>query len=342
MSLTVRDKKVVNQINQLIDELGGSHDEFDGKLVRELVQTGLRLITDNANTGEIKLASRSLRELRYALRVFRNYNGTPKISIYGSARTHRDHPHYQAALHFANAIAEAGWMVITGAGDGIMGAGNEGAGRENSFGVGIKLPFETNANEFIKDDPKFIMFRYFFTRKLLFVSQSHAAALFAGGFGTQDEGFEVLTLVQTGKAPIMPIVLIDSPGDNYWKEWDQYVQKHLLGKGMISEEDLSLYYVTDNPDAAVEHVLKFYSNFHSLRRVGKRLVLRIKHRISDAQLEILNRQFPDLVLSGKYEQSDALEGEGAHLDMPRIHFKHTGHGYGRLRQLIDQINEFVV
>lgn len=340
MTNSVRDQKVVEDINQLISDVGGAHSSFDFKLIRELIQTALRLVTDGADTGEIKLASRSLRELRYALRVFRNYNDRRKISIYGSARTHPDHPHYQTALRFSRAIAEAGWMTITGAGDGIMGAGNEGAGRENTFGVGIKLPFETNANQFIKGDPKFIMFRYFFTRKLLFMSQSHAAALFAGGFGTQDEGFEALTLVQTGKAPIMPIVMIDSPEDDYWINWDHFIRRNLLNKGMISEEDASLYLVTKDTDLAVKHITDFYANFHSLRRVGDNLVLRIHHPLNPEQLDAINTDFQMLVAKGKIKQSGPLESETNHLDLTRIYFHHTGHAYGKLRQLIDRINRY--
>lgn len=340
MPRSTRDPSLIAAIDDLIRQVDGDPTSFDGGLIRELIQTGLRLHADQADTGELKLCSRSLRELRYAMNVFRPYRARRKISVFGSARTNADQPEFQAAVRFCRELAEAGWMVITGAGEGIMGAGNEGAGRENSFGVGIRLPFETNANPHIKGDPKFVMFRYFFTRKLLFVSQAHALALFPGGFGTLDEAFEVLTLVQTGKAPMMPIVMIDAPGGDYWKHWDHFVQRNLLHRGMISPEDLHLYYLAQDADDAVKHVLSFYRNYHSHRHVGDRLVLRIHKPLTDAQLDELNRDYQILVASGAIEQHPAaIEGETTFLDLPRIAFVHTRHGYGRLRMMIDRINQ---
>ncbi len=325
-------------LNRLIIDAGGDPDAFHGRNVRDVLLTGLKLLGDGSDTGEVKLINRALKELRYALKVFRPYRDTPKISIFGSARTPEDHPDYVQAVRFARTMAESGWMVITGAGDGIMRAGHGGAGREASFGVAIRLPFETNANDVIVGDPKLVTFRYFFTRKLMFMWMSHAVALFPGGFGTQDEGFEALTLIQTGKAPLVPIVMIDPPGGDYWHHWDNYITKSLLDKGWISPEDKNLYFVTDDASAAARHVINFYRNYHSQRFVKDNLVLRIRRPLKDKQIEALNDEFGDLVVDGKIEQSGPLEGEKMFPALPRLHFHHTKHGYGRLRAMIDRIN----
>ena len=246
------DQETIAAMDALIAEAGADPADHRSKNIREIMHTALKLVRDGSDTGEVKLISRSVKELRYALKVFRPYRDTPKISIFGSARTPEDHPDYVAAVDFSKAMAAAGWMVITGAGDGIMRAGHGGAGKEASFGVAIRLPFETNANDFIVGDPKLITFRYFFTRKLMFMWESAAIALFPGGFGTQDEGFEALTLIQTGKAPLVPIVLVDAPGshdtgDGYWQHWDHYVTRALLNNGWISPADKNLYFITDDP-----------------------------------------------------------------------------------------------
>ena len=277
-------------LDAIITDQGADPTRSRSLRIREIMHTAVKLLNDGSDMGEIKLMSRSIKELRYALKVFRPYADTRKISIYGSARTPTDHPDYRAAVDFAKAMAQAGWMVITGAGDGIMRAGHDGADRKASFGVSINLPFETNANDIIKDDPKLINFKYFFTRKLTFMWMSHAIALFPGGFGTQDEGFEALTLIQTGKAPLMPIVLVDPPGDqgsgggDYWKHWDNYVKHSLLAKGWISEDDLNLYHIADNPEAAAQHVIDFYRNYHSARFVRDTQVLRIHRPLTQEQL----------------------------------------------------------
>jgi len=330
---------VGRQLDQLIREAGGDPEQLDGQLVRQMMHTALKLVEDGADTGELKLIGRSFKELRYALKVFRPYAHWRKISIFGSARTGEDHADYQAAEAFSRAMAESGWMVITGAGDGIMRAGHGGAGRDASFGVSIRLPFETTANEIIAGDPKLVNFRYFFTRKLMFTSQAHAVALFPGGFGTHDEGFEVLTLVQTGKTPMVPIVMIDHPGGRYWNQWDAYVRGHLLEEGMISPDDLNLYLVTDDIAQAHDHVQRFYRNYHSQRFVHEHLVLRMNHALSHEAVGRLNDEFADLVAEGRIEQRGPFDAEDDHLDLPRLSFIFTRHGYGRLRLLIDRINE---
>ncbi|MEX0775722.1 MAG: LOG family protein [Phycisphaeraceae bacterium] len=327
-------------LDDLIRQHGGDPENLSGQLVREMIHTSLKLIRDGADVGEMKLVSRSLKELRYAMKIFRPYRSTRKISIFGSARTKEEHPNYQAALQFAKGMSAQGWMVITGAGDGIMAAGHGGAGPQASFGVAIRLPFETNANKFIKGDPKLVTFRYFFTRKLMFVSQAHAMAVFPGGFGTHDEGFEVLTLIQTGKSPIIPVVLCEEPGGAYWYYWNEYIRHHLLDTGMIGPEDLNLYYITDDPAKATQHVLDFYSNYHSQRFVRDDLVMRIHKPLAPRQLELLNGEFADLVAEGKITQTQALPEERETLELPRLKFVFVKRGYGRLRRMIDRINAF--
>jgi len=340
--ISLSDPLITQKLDELIQLAGEDTEKLPGQLIRQMMHTALRLVRDGADTGERKLLTNSFRELRYALKVFRRYGNVRKISIFGSARTSPDHPDYLSCVAFARQMSEQNWMAITGAGDGIMRAGHEGAGAAKSFGVGIKLPFETNANDFIDGDPKMITFRYFFTRKLVFVSQADAMALFPGGFGTLDEAFEVLTLVQTGKSPLIPIVLIESPENNYWQQFDLYVREHLLAKQLISPPDLNLYHLFNDPLAAARHIFDFYRNFHSQRYVRRKLVLRIKKSLSDQQIDQLNSEFTDLIVDGKIELSGPLEGEVDHLDLPRLSFIFNRRDYGRLRLLIDRINEFAI
>ncbi len=221
-----------------------------------------------------------------------------------------------------------------------MKAGHEGPKKEASFGLSIRLPFETTANTVIEGDPKLINFRYFFTRKLMFMSHADAVAVFPGGFGTQDEMFEALTLVQTGKSNIVPVVLAEGTGGEYWNYWDNYIRKSLLAGGMISPEDLNLYYIAPNVDDAVEHVLRFYRVYHSSRYVGDDLVLRLNYPLTAEQVERLNEEFGGLVASGRMRQTDALATEKDHVDLPRLVFHHTRRQQGVVRCLIDRINGF--
>lgn len=331
---------LIRRLDDLVRDAGADPAATSGKLARETMHTALKLLGDGADNGELKLTSRSLKELRYALKVFRDYRDVRKISIFGSARTASDEPAYRAAEAFSRKMAASQWMVITGAGGGIMRAGHGGAGRKASFGVAIRLPFETTANEFIEGDPKLIVFRYFFTRKLMFASQAHALALFPGGFGTQDETFEILTLIQTGKAPLVPVVMIDPPGGDYWMQWDRFVHDQLLGRGLINREDLNLYRVVQDVDAAVREVRTFYRNYHSQRFVRDDLVIRMLRPLAAAQVEALQAQFADLVVTGRIEPCRALPAETQFRDLPRLRFAFTRRDYGRLRLLIDQINRF--
>ncbi|MDF1808258.1 MAG: LOG family protein [Phycisphaerales bacterium] len=338
------DGEVQDRLIELLDLVAGKSDDYDSKLVRELMTAALKLIPDGRDTGELKLMTASMKEMRYAYRVFGEYADSHKVTIFGSARTPEDHPDYKAAVEFSKLMAQAGWMSITGAGDGIMKAGHEGPGREASFGVAIHLPFETTANEYITGDEKLINFRYFFTRKLMFLSQAEAVVCFPGGFGTLDETFETLTLVQTGKASMVPIVFIDGDyeGDNgsYWEGWDRYVRQQLAGRGWISQEDFSLYYIAKNPQDAADHVFNFYKNYHSSRYVRDDLIIRIKKPLRDEDIETLNEEFSVLVKKGKIVQCDAYPQERDHLDLPRIVFTHTRYKYGLIRSLIDRINSF--
>ena len=329
-------------INDLIGECAEHEaDAFRIKLVRDLVTTALKLIPDGRDTGELKLMTAAMKELRYAYRVFGAYPEPHKVTIFGSARTPEDHPDYLAAVEYSRMMAEAGWMSITGAGDGIMKAGREGPGRASSFGVAIRLPFETTANTVIAGDEKLINFRYFFTRKLMFLSQAEAVVCFPGGFGTMDEAYETLTLVQTGKASMIPIVFVEGAGKDthYWDGFIRFVKDELLSRGWISPEDLNLFYFAKDPADATQHVLQFYKNYHSSRYVRDDLIIRIKQRLTDDALATLNDEFSGLVKKGNIVQRDAYKEESDHLALPRIAFTHTRRQFALVRRLIDRINE---
>jgi uncharacterized protein (TIGR00730 family) len=311
------------------------------QLIQQLKETADKLIRDQANRGDIKLLNTALKELRYAFKVFAPYRNQRKVTVFGSARIPSEHPAYRQAVLFSRRIVEAGFMVITGAASGIMEAGHVGAGRESSIGVNILLPFEQEANAIIAGDIKLMHLKYFFTRKLLFVKESDAVALFPGGFGTQDEGFEVLTLVQTGKSHLIPIVLIDEPGGDYWKRWQQFVSEVLLERQMISPNDLALYKVTDSVEEAVAEVTGFYRVYHSMRYVKDDLVLRLQRELPQPLLERIREEFTDIILSGTFEQTSALPAEAndPHLAaLPRLRFRFDRRSLGRLRILIDLIN----
>jgi len=353
--LRANDGIVQEHLSNLIHDVAGDGvQEYDAKLVRELMTAALKLIPDGRGTGELKLMAAAMKELRYAYRVFGEFADPHKVTIFGSARTPEDHPDYLAAVEFSKLMAEAGWMSITGAGDGIMKAGHEGPGRKASFGVAIRLPFETTANEVIAGDEKLIHFRYFFTRKLMFLSQAEAVVCFPGGFGTLDETFETLTLVQTGKASMIPIVFIEgeptpghttSGGDpdkaiaNYWGGWEQFISNQLLNRGWISKEDQYLYHIASDPHDAAQHVLNFYRVYHSSRYVRDDLIIRVRKPLSESALATLNEEFAVLIAKGEITQRGPYSTETDHLALPRIAFTHTRHKFGLVRRLIDRINE---
>ncbi|HEX8915541.1 MAG TPA: TIGR00730 family Rossman fold protein [Humisphaera sp.] len=313
----------------------------DGDLVGEIVANSLKLLRDQTNRGDMKLIDKSFKELRYALKMFASYRDVRKVSIFGSARTPDTAPDYQAAVELAKQMVAAGWMVITGAGGGIMAAGHGGAGAGPSFGLAIRLPFEQKTNPFIEGDPKLVNFKYFFTRKLMFVRSSHAIVCFPGGFGTMDEGFEVLTLIQTGKSVPMPVVLVDHPGGDFWRGWEAYVKNHLLARRLISPPDLNLFKVADSVEEAVQEVRHFYSNYHSIRYYRDELIVRVHRPLTDEQVATINEKFADLVVKGKFRASPALpieQDEPALMSLPRLIFNFNRRDHGRFRELINHLN----
>jgi uncharacterized protein (TIGR00730 family) len=332
------DPELRRRVEELIAFKGGGHNE---DAVADIIENGLKLLTDVKDTGDVRVIQTALRELRYAFRLFAPYAKTRKVTIFGSARIDPDKREYQRAVEFGRKIAQAGFMVITGAGPGIMQAGHEGAGPEKSFGVNIRLPWEQSANPIIREDKKLVTFKYFFTRKLIFIRHSDAIALFPGGFGTMDEGYEALTLMQTGKSQLMPLVLVDRPGGTYWKTWDKHVREHLLRDELISPDDLNLYRITDNADEAVRIITRFYRNFQSTRFVKDLFVIRLKHAPSDSAIGALNEDFADIVIGAPIKRIEPTPEEREdkdHLDLQRIAFGFDRRGYGRLRQLIDVLN----
>lgn len=312
------------------------------QLIEQALVTIVRLAGSELDRLDWKILSASLADMERGLQLFHTYRHVRKVTIFGSARLSPESPEYCIAVEFAQRVTQLGFMVMTGGGGGIMQAGNEGAGRENSFGLNIQLPFEQEANPFIVGDPKLINFKYFFTRKLFLLRESDAVALFPGGFGTQDEAFECMTLSQTGKFGPVPLVLIDRPGGNYWRDWSDYIHKHLVQSGLISPEDPSLYTVTDNLDVACDTITRFYQVYHSSRYVGDKLVVRLKTELSDADVEQLNANFSEIVVKGRIEKSRALPEEAQDeetAELPRLVLYFNQRDLGRLYQMIATINE---
>ncbi len=311
------------------------------QLIQQAIATLVHLAGSEIDRLDWKILSASLADMERGLKLFHTYRHVRKVTIFGSARTPPESPEYQMAAEFARYVTKLGFMVMTGGGGGIMQAGNEGAGRENSFGLNIQLPFEQEANPFIMGDPKLINFKYFFTRKLFLLRESDAIALFPGGFGTQDEAFECMTLSQTGKFGPVPLVLIDRPGGDYWQAWSNYIQEHLMQKGLISPDDSSLYTVTDNLDVACNTITGFYQVYHSIRYVKEKLVIRLKSEISDAEVEQLNANFSDILIKGRIEKSKALpqEAQDETVGLPRLVLYFNQRDLGRLYQMIATINQ---
>ena len=310
-------------------------------LLKEMVSSVLKLHHSEAEVLDVKILHRALKELQYAFRIFRDYREVRKVSIFGSARTRPDDPNYHLASQVGEALSQKGYMVITGGGPGIMQAGNEGAGREHSFGVNIMLPFEQAPNSLIADDKKLIHLKYFFTRKLLLVKETHAVAVFPGGFGTFDEAFEVLTLIQTGKTHPMPVVLIEAEGGDYWKHLMEFMNSQFVARGLISPSDMALFKIVHSAQAVVEEIHGFFRNYHSLRMVGDFMVIRLHHRLHEMELVELNKEFADILKRGSFEQRDPLPEEWDEPDLwhlPRVLFSFNWKHLGRLRQCIDWLN----
>ena len=307
--------------------------------LQQLLTTVLKLHEDGASTGDLKITNTALKELRYAYKVFAPYRNTPKVTVFGSARTAPDAAAAAAAREFGRRMVAAGWMVVTGAGGGIMGATQQGAGGEQSFGLNIRLPFEQEANPWIASDPKLITFKYFFTRKLFLVKEANGVALFPGGFGTMDETFELLTLMQTGKAAIVPVVLVEAGPKPYWRIWDRWIGT-LVERRLIDAVETTFYRVADTVEDAVREITGFYRVYHSSRIVGDKLVFRLLRPLADAELAELQRQFED-VLKGPADQAPGpVEQELDEFpDLPRLILPFNRAAYARLRQLIDFVNQ---
>jgi uncharacterized protein (TIGR00730 family) len=288
-----------------------------------------------------KILIGSLQDMDRAFGVFHTYRHTRKIAVFGSARTPQNAPEYQMALEFSRCMAQQGFMVMTGAGGGIMEAANQGAGQGHSFGLNVHLPFEQTANPYIEGDDKLLQFKYFFTRKLFFLRETDAVAIFPGGFGTQDEAFECLTLTQTGKFGPAPMIFVDHPGGDYWHHWSRYIHEQLLGNRLISPEDYSLYTITDRLDVACQAILDFYRVYHSSRYVQHQFIMRLKTELTEEQVAELNETFQDVLVQGTIEKTTALpaeQGDGTE-HLPRIMFHFNQRNLGRLYQMIARINQ---
>ena len=326
------------RVRQLVRDWGATKTP---ELIEEMIITALKMARDEMSVADLKLMNRSLKEMRYAAKIFAPYAHFRKVVVFGSARIPPEAPESKVAEEFARRMAAQEYMVITGGGEGIMGAAQKGAGRDHSFGLNIRLPFEQQANEIIDGDPKLINFNYFFDRKLNFVKEAHAFALFPGGFGTMDETFEVLTLMQTGKARIIPVVMLDRPGGDYWQTWVKFLTEYLHKLNLVSSEDFSFFKIAQDIDGAVEEILQFYTIYHSTRWVGEQLVIRINRRLSTEAVAQLNKKFSDLVRQGEIVQGSALrpeKNEPAIWDLPRLILTPHRDNFGRFRQLIDVIN----
>ena len=334
-----KNRDIDQRLVEVLDAVGASANRDQ---LFEILVTAVRLAADDADRLDLKITNAALKELRYAFKVFAPYRHIPKVTMFGSARTLPDDPLYAQARSMAGRMAKEGWMVVTGAGPGIMAAGLEGAGRAMSFGINIRLPFEQGANPYIAADPKLIEMKYFFTRKLALMKESAAFVVLPGGFGTLDELLELLTLLQTGKAEPAPIVCLEVPGGNYWAGWRAFLADEVEPRGLISPEDECLVFVTDDVTAALEHIQTFYRNYHSIRYVGELLVIRLHAEPTDAELDELSNSFADICMDGGIEATEALPAEVADDDvpgLPRIALQFNRMHHGRLRQLIDTLNQ---
>ena len=330
------DPDLDRRLVELLDAAGArtNRDQF-----LEILVAFTELVGGGASRLDVKIANAALHEMVHAFNVFAPYRETPKLTIFGSARVLEDDPMYVQARDLAAEVASQGWMVVTGAGPGIMLAGMEGAGRERSFGVNIRLPFEQGANAVIASDPKLVEMRYFFTRKLMLVKEMDGFVVMPGGFGTLDEAFELLTLLQTGKAPPAPLVMLDVPGGTYWRAWEHFLTEEVIPRGLISEEDRSLYCITDDVATAVNEVLGFYRNYHSCRYVGQELVMRLKAPPTDDEVADLQARFGDVATDGVLRRTEALPAERRdHPALPRLALRFDLLHHGRLRDLIDAVN----
>jgi uncharacterized protein (TIGR00730 family) len=328
-------------VESFLDDAQITHDR---DLIRGIVHSTLELAHGRAGRLDLKIARAALAEMSEAFEMFATFREVRKVTIFGSARTAPSDVHYALARDLARRLAQAGWMVVTGAGPGIMAAGNEGAGSEMAIGVNIRLPNETEPNQWIADSRNLVEMKYFFTRKLMLIKESSGFLVLPGGFGTLDECFELLTLLQTGKAEPAPIVLVETAGERYWRGWEEFVNTQVYHRGFADPIEASLYRITDDPDIAVRELLDFHRNYHSRRFVGKAMVIRLRHAPNDQQLAELSRIFADICSKKGIWRTEALAAERSsndHLELERIALEFNLSHHGRLRQLIDRLNALV-
>jgi uncharacterized protein (TIGR00730 family) len=328
------------EVEKWLAESSGSANE---DLIADMLRTVIKLVGDETSRGDLKILNRALKELRQAFRIFAPYSSLRKVSVFGSTRVAEDHPYYALARTLGGRLADAGFMVITGAGPGIMQAAHEGAGPEKSFGVNIRLPSVQPANRFIKDDPKLMSFHFFFARKLMFVKEADAVVIFPGGFGTHDELTEAITLAQTGKSQLVPIILVDLPDNRYWQGWQSFLHEAMVAPGYINEEELCFFKIMDDMESVVKEIKNYYHNYHSYRFVKQDLVIRLNYPPQRGLIETLNREFKDILSDGIVRQTEPLPGESddpetLHLHRLAAHFNR--HAFARLRQMIDVINRY--
>jgi uncharacterized protein (TIGR00730 family) len=337
MAYDLGDPKLDEQIRRLVADTSANDNQ---DLIAEMITTVLKTHRDGAGRGDLKLINTAIKEMRYSNLVFSRHR-EPKVTIYGSARTTEDDPNYELTMEFARQMVKHGWGIITGAGPGIMEAGSRGAGPENSYGVNIRLPFEAEPNRFLLPE-RTVNFKYFFTRKLAFVKESHAFVILPGGWGTLDEAYELITLCQTGKSDLHPIVLLEAEGTGYWDHVVRFMREVQLGGAMIAESDLSLFLYTNDVVEACYHVRHFYSNYHSQRYAGEKLILRLRQAPTDQELKTLNDDFADIVVEGRIDKVGPAPAEVKDddaLDYDRIAFVFDQRHFGRLRQLVDRLND---
>ena len=336
----IGDPEIDAAVDALIKRVAESTTDHGEDLVREMVVTSMKMLRDGTERGDLKLMNATLKEMRYSFLVFQHYRDVRKVTMFGSARVEPHDPNYELAAAFAGQMVDRyRWMVVTGAGPGIMEAGNRGAGSDFSFGVSVRLPFEDGANPFVHES-RLINYKYFFTRKLTFIKESDAFVLFPGGFGTLDESFELLTLIQTGKSDLHPVIMLEAPGTGFWGPWAEFVDT-LVDQGMIAADDLNLFTVTTNLDEAIDEIRSFYSVYHSQRYVEGDLILRLKSEPSNTVVDDLTDQFGDIVRTGRITKIGPTPAEIASddfLDLPRLRFRFDRRQFGRLRCLIDHLN----
>ena len=331
--------EIDKKIDALIESMGAG---ATSDLAKEIITSSVKMGLESHDSYDLRLVNAALKEMRYGSKVFSSYRDTRKVLIFGSARSRSSSPEYRMAKSFAAKMCKKGFMVVTGGGPGVMEAGNRGAAEGMDFALNIRLPFEQKPNPYVSIDNKLINFKYFFTRKLFFVKETDATAVFPGGFGTLDECFEVLTLVQTGKAKPRPIVLMEPQGSTFWKDCRKFIRKQLEDGEYISEEDANLYTVASTVDDGVQYIETFYRVYHSLRFDEKWTIIRLSKEISDTTLQTLNRKFKDIIVDGVVERAQPSEHEILNAEftqLPRIRFNFNRRNYGRLYALIHILNQ---